>query len=41
VVVGPSVFGLLVAALGSYALAFGLLALLPGLGAVLAWRTAR
>lgn len=41
VVVGPSLFGLLVAALGSYALAFGLLALLPGLGAVLAWRTAR
>ena len=41
VVVGPSLFGLAVAVLDSYALAFGLLALLPGLGAVIAWRSAR
>ncbi|MFC7688944.1 hypothetical protein ACFQY5_04155 [Paeniroseomonas aquatica] len=41
VVVGPSLFGLAVALTGSYALAFGLLALLPGMGAILAWRSAR
>ena len=41
VVVGPSLFGLAESVTGSYALAFGLLALLPGMGAILAWRSAR
>ncbi len=41
VVVGPSILGLLVGAVRSYALAFGLLALLPLVGAAIAWRTAR
>jgi MFS family permease len=38
VVVGPSLFGAVVAAVGSYALAFGLLAGLPAVGTVIAWR---
>ncbi|MBV1798581.1 MFS transporter [Siccirubricoccus sp. G192] len=41
VVVGPSILALVVGAVGSYALAFGLLALLPLAGMVIAWRTAR
>lgn len=38
VVIGPSVLGLMVGALGSYALAFALLAMLPATGAALALR---
>ncbi|MFC7539088.1 hypothetical protein ACFQU2_05930 [Siccirubricoccus deserti] len=38
VVVGPSLFGAVVAAVGSYALAFGLLAGLPAVGVVVVWR---
>jgi hypothetical protein len=38
VVVGPSVLGLMVGALGSYALGFALLAMLPATGAALALR---
>jgi hypothetical protein len=41
VVVGPSILALVVGAVGSYSLAFGLLALLPLAGMVIAWRTAR
>ncbi|RYI32744.1 MAG: hypothetical protein EON48_04470 [Acetobacteraceae bacterium] len=41
VVVGPSLFGFAVTLMHSYAIAFGLLALLPGLGAIIAWRSAR
>jgi len=41
VVVGPSLFGGVVAAVGSYAAAFGLMALMPAVGAVIAWRTGR
>ncbi|MBK1659277.1 MFS transporter [Paracraurococcus ruber] len=41
VVVGPSLLGALVAAAGSYALAFALLAALPALGAMIAWRASR
>nr|WP_305879992.1 MFS transporter [Siccirubricoccus soli] len=40
VVVGPSLIGALVSAVGSYALSFGLLALLPAAGMVVAWRLA-
>ncbi|MEN0077397.1 MAG: MFS transporter [Paracraurococcus sp.] len=38
VVVGPSLLGLLVGAVGSYAFAFAVLAGLPALGALIAWR---
>ncbi|WP_187829906.1 MFS transporter [Siccirubricoccus phaeus] len=41
VVVGPSLIGALVSAVGSYALSFGLLALLPAAGMLVAWRLAR
>ncbi len=41
VVLGPSLQALLVTLAGGYAPAFGLLALLPLAGAVVAWRTAR
>jgi hypothetical protein len=41
VVVGPSLVALLVALAGSYALGFTWLALLPLLGAAIAWRTGR
>ena len=41
VVVGPSLFGIAVTLVQSYAIAFGLLALLPGLGAIIAWRSVR
>ena len=41
VVAGPSVFALAVAWLGSYATAFAALAVLPLLGAAIAWRTHR
>ena len=37
VVVGPSLLGLLVGLVGSYALAFALLAGLPAIGAIIAW----
>ncbi|MBL6456849.1 MFS transporter [Belnapia sp. T6] len=40
VVVGPSLFGLAVALTHSYALAFGLLSIFPGIGALIAWRSA-
>lgn len=40
VVVGPSLFGAAVAVTHSYATAFGLLAVFPGIGAVIAWRSA-
>ena len=41
VVAGPSVFALVVAWLGSYAAAFAALAVLPLLGAAIAWCTHR
>jgi MFS family permease len=41
VVVGPSLLGLLVGVAGSYALAFGLLALMPAVGTFIAWQGAR
>ncbi len=41
VVAGPSVFALAVAWLGSYAAAFAALAVLPLLGAGIAWRAHR
>lgn len=41
VVIGPSLLGAAVGLVGSYALAFALLALLPAAGAVIAWRNAR
>jgi hypothetical protein len=41
VVAGPSVFALAVAWVGSYAAAFAALAVLPLLGAVIAWRAHR
>nr|WP_264185633.1 MFS transporter [Roseicella aerolata] len=40
VVVGPSLLGGVVGAVGSYALAFALLAGLPAIGAAIAWRNA-
>ncbi len=41
VVVGPSLLAALPALVGGYAQAFALMALLPALGAVVAWRTSR
>ncbi|WP_176849386.1 MFS transporter [Belnapia rosea] len=40
VVVGPSLFGAAVAVTHSYAMAFGMLAVFPGIGALIAWRSA-
>ncbi|WP_052388664.1 MFS transporter [Belnapia moabensis] len=40
VVVGPSLFGAAVALTQSYSMAFGMLAVFPGLGALIAWRAA-
>jgi MFS family permease len=41
VVAGPSLFALLVGAVGGYALAFALVAVLPLVGAVVAWHAHR
>ena len=40
VVVGPSLFGAAVAVTQSYSAAFGMLAVFPGIGALIAWRAA-
>jgi nitrate/nitrite transporter NarK len=41
VVVGPSLLGALIGAVGSYAIGFALLALLPAAGVAIAWRQTR